>query len=131
MRQKPGNRMRAGWIAGTLVTLILAGLIRFAQADPLLTTDRGHDLDAMQALHKAQHEVDRAWEAFHKAALGGTLASPAVQTDIEQALHDSRSLLVKAREAADRGDQTSLRPLLNRIDELTKRAIEESQEQKR
>jgi hypothetical protein len=102
-----------------------------AQADPLLRPDRGHDAEIMQAVHKAQHEVDRAWEVFHKAALGGTLASPAVQAGVEQALHESRGLLVKAREAADRGDRATLQPLLDRIHTLTKRAITESQEQKR
>jgi hypothetical protein len=102
-----------------------------ASADPILRPDHGHDAEIMQAVHKAQHEVDRAWEVFHKAALGGTLASPAVQAEVEQALHESRGLLVKAREAADRNDWTTLQPLLDRIHTLTKRAITESQEQKR
>lgn len=100
-------------------------------ADPLLRPDHGRDMDALQTVHKAEHEVDHAWEVFHRAALGGTLASPAIQTDVEQALHESRGLLVKAREAADRGDRTSLQPILDRIHELTTRAIKESQEQKR
>lgn len=111
-----------------------AGVLSYASpvlADPLLRPDHSRDVEAVQAVHKAQHEVDRAWEVFHKAALGGTLASPAVQSDIEQALHESRGLLVKAREAADRGDWATLQPLLDRIHALTKRAIAESQEQKR
>lgn len=102
-----------------------------AAADPLLRPDHRGDVEALQAVHKAEHEVDRAWEVFHRAALGGTLASPAIQTDVEQALHESRGLLVKARDAADRGDRTSLQPILDRIHELTERAIQESQEQKR
>ena len=115
------------------VILIASGLSLTSptSADPLLRPDRGHDVEAIQAVHKAEHEVDHAWEVFHKAALGGTLASPAVQADVEQALHESRGLLVKAREAADRGDMASLQPLLNRIHALTKRAITESQEHKR
>ncbi len=103
-----------------------------APADPpLVRPDHGRNMEAVQAVHKAQHEVDHAWEVFHKAALGGTLSSPAVQADIEQALHESRGLLVKAREAADRDDWATLQPLLDRIRALTKRAITESQEHKR
>ena len=110
--------------------LVIAGLTISAQADPLLRPDHSRDVEAVQAVPKAQHEVDRAWEVFHKAALGGTLASPAVQADVEQALHESRSLLVQAREAADRGNWATLQPLLDRIHALTKRAIAESQEHK-
>lgn len=127
------STQQRGW-ATTLQVLVLSAWILSimppAQADPLLRPD-GRDVEAVQAVHKAQHEVDRAWEVFHKAALGGTLASPAVQADVEQALHESRGLLVKAREAADRGDWATLQPLLDRIHALTKRAITESQEQKR
>jgi len=128
------STQQRGW-ATTLQVLVLSAWILSitppAQADPLLRPERGHDVKAMQAVHKAEHEVDRAWEVFHRAALGGTLASPAVQADVEQALHESRGLLVKAREAADRGDWATLQPLLDRIDALTKRAIKESQEHKR
>jgi hypothetical protein len=128
------NTQRREW-ATTFQVLVLSAWILLlampASADPLLRPDRGHDVKAMQAVHKAEHEVDRAWEVFHRAALGGTLASPAVQADVEQALHESRGLLVKAREAADRDDWTTLQPLLDRIDALTKRAIKESQEHKR
>ena len=102
-----------------------------AAADPLIRPDRSGDVEVLQAVHKAEHEVDHAWDVFHKAALGGTLASPAIQMDVEQALHESRGLLVKAREAADRGDRASLQPILDRIHALTTRAIEESQEEKR
>lgn len=101
-----------------------------ASADPLLRPGEVHQLEAIQAVHTAEHEVDHAWEVFHKAALGGTLASPAIQADVERALHESRGLLVKAREAADRGDRQTLQPLLNRIHELTTRAVTESQETK-
>ncbi len=102
-----------------------------AAADPLLRPEKGQDVEALQAVHQAEHEVDHAWEVFHRAALGGTLASPAIQSDVEQALNESRGLLVKAREAADRGDRDTLQPILDRIHALTKRAVEESQEQKR
>ena len=128
------STQQRGWATALQVLVLSAWVLLItppAQADPLLRPDHGRDAEAVQAVHKAQHEVDHAWEVFHKAALGGTLASPAVQADVEQALHESRGLLVKAREAADRGDWATLQPLLDRIHALTKRAITESQEQKR
>lgn len=128
------STQQRGWATALQVLVLSAWVLSItppAQADPLLRPDHGRDAEAVQAVHKAQHEVDHAWEVFHKAALGGTLASPAVQADVEQALHESRGLLVKAREAADRGDWATLQPLLDRIHALTKRAITESQEQKR
>lgn len=124
-----GTCMRSA--AGMAALLVIAGLSVPAYADPLLRPDHVRDMEALQAVHKAEHEVDHAWEVFHRAALGGTLASPTVQMDVEQALHESRGLLVKAREAADRGDRASLHPILDRIHALTERAITESQEQKR
>lgn len=117
--------------AALALGLAIAAWAWAAQADPLLHSKKAHDPEALEAVRRAQQEVDRAWDVFHRAALGGTLASPVVQANAEQALHESRGLLVKAREAADRGDRTALRPLLNRIHELTARAITESQEQKR
>lgn len=128
------HAQRRKWVTPVQVLVLGAWILLLttpASADPLLRPERGHDVKAIQAVHKAEHEVDRAWEVFHKAALGGTLASPAVQADVEQALHESRGLLVKAREAADRGDQAALDPILDRIHELTARAIAESQEKKR
>jgi hypothetical protein len=115
-------------MAAALLVSVLAIPV---QADPLLHPDRAHNPGSVQAVHNAEHEVDHAWEVFHRAALGGTLASPAIQADVEQALHESRGLLVKARDAADRDDRAALEPLLDRIHELTTRAITESREQKR
>lgn len=111
-----------------LLAMVCAGTVR---ADPLLHLEQAHDPEARQAVHHAQHEVDLAWATFHQAALGGTLASPAIQADVEQSLQEARGLLVKAREAAERGDRKTLDPLLERIHELSERAIRESQEPKR
>jgi len=116
------------------VVCLGAGLFCLAPsafADPVLKPDKTLHFEAIQKVHDAQHEVDHAWEVFHKAALGGTLSSPAIQTDVEQALHESRGLLVKAREAANVGDQSALESILNRIHKLTARAITASQEQKK
>ena len=74
------------------------------QADPI-DTARHPQPDKVQTVHQANHEVDQAWEIYHRAALGGTVASPALQAEIEQHLHEARTLVTQAQEAADQGDE--------------------------
>ena len=90
-----------------------------------------HPRSSIQAsLYRADRHVDEAWEAFHQAALGGTLASPAIQTQIEQALHESRLLLVDARKAAQGNDNRAVSTLTARIEEISTRIKEKSRRQK-
>lgn len=84
-----------------------------------------------KAVHEAEHSVDHAWEIYHHAALGGTVASPALQADIEQHLHEARTLVTQAREAAERGDKSQVDRLVGEIKLHTSQAIEESKEQKK
>ena len=84
-----------------------------------------------RAVHNAEHQVDHAWEVYHRAALGGTVASPALQADIEQHLHDARTLVTKAHEAAERGQKRQVDQLLTEIKIHTSQAIKESKEQKK
>ena len=83
-----------------------------------------------ESLYRADKNVDEAWEAFHQAALGGTLASPAVQTQIERDLHESRLLLVKARTAARDNDEHVVSLLTARIEELSTHIKEQSRRPK-
>ena len=83
-----------------------------------------------ESLYRADKSADEAWEAFHQAALGGTLASPAVQTQIEQALHASRLLLVDARKAARENDERVVSLLTARIEKISTQIKEESRRQK-
>lgn len=83
-----------------------------------------------ESLYLADKNVEEAWEAFHQAALGGTLASPAVQTQIEQALHEARLLLVDARKAARENDTRAVSSLTARIGEISTRIKEKSRRQK-
>ena len=78
-----------------------------------------------ESLYRADKNVDEAWEAFHQAALGGTLASPAIQTQIEQDLHTSRLLLVDARKAA-----RVVSRLTARIEKISTQIKEKSRRQK-
>jgi hypothetical protein len=83
-----------------------------------------------QAVHEAEHAVDHAWEVYHRAALGGTIASPALQVEIEQHLHEARTLVTQAQEAAERGDKRQVQLLVGQINIHTSHAIEGSKEQK-
>ena len=83
-----------------------------------------------ESLYRADKNVDEAWKAFHRAALGGTLASPAIQTQIEQALNESRLLLVDARKAARDNDEHVVSLLTTRIEEISIQIKEKSLRQK-
>ena len=84
-----------------------------------------------QMVHEADHDVDHAWEVYHRAALGGTVASPALQAEIEQHLHEARTLVTQAQEAADRGDDRQVEDLCKQVRLHTTQAIEGSKEQKK
>ena len=78
----------------------------------------------------ARLAVEKAWDTYHHAALGGTLASPMVQTELETNLHKSRALLAEAYDAEDRGDMKTVYKLINQIIRITEKVINESQEPK-
>jgi hypothetical protein len=81
-------------------------------------------------VHEAEHDVDQAWEIYHRAALGGTVASPALQEEIEQHLHEARTLVIQAQEAAVRGDERQVQRLGSQVKDHTTKAIVGSKEQK-
>ncbi|MDF2458418.1 MAG: uncharacterized protein K0S79_834 [Nitrospira sp.] len=86
--------------------------------------------ETARAVHEAEHAVDYAWEMYHRAALGGTVASPGLQLDIEEYLHEARTLLVQVHEAAERGDLRQVERLVRQINIYTSLAIKDSKEQK-
>jgi hypothetical protein len=100
------------------------------RADPIDTT-RHPQPDKIQTVHEAEHDVDQAWEIYHRAALGGTVASPALQADIEEHLHEARTLITQAQEAAERGDERQVQSLISQVKVHTTKAIEGSKEQKK
>jgi hypothetical protein len=99
-------------------------------AGPIDSTGQAHQ-DKAQLVHEANHEVDHAWEVYHRAALGGTVASPALQAEIEQHLHEARTLVTQAQEAVDRGDERKVEDLVKQVRLHTTQAIEGSKEQKK
>ena len=112
--------------------LLLIGLLvsSIATAGPLDPADHP-DQNTVKAVHEAAHEVDHAWEVYHRAALGGTVASPALQADIEDHLHEARTLITQALEAAQQGDDRQVERLLQQVRVHTMHAIDGSKEQKR
>jgi hypothetical protein len=100
------------------------------QADPIDPARHPHQ-DKAQMVHEAEHDVDQAWEVYHRAALGGTVASPALQADIEQHLHEARTLITQAQEAAEREDERQVQLLVSQVKDHTTKAIEGSKEQKK
>jgi len=101
-----------------------------AMAGPLDPARHPHP-DSAKAVHEAEHDVDHAWEIYHRAALGGTVASPALQADIEEHLHEARTLVTQAQEAAERGDKRQVERLVGQVKIHMTHAIEGSKEQKK
>ena len=85
----------------------------------------------IQTTSDARIAVENAWEIYHHAALGGTLSSPTMQSNLEMNLHRSRTLLAEAYEAEKKGDLKKAEYLINKIVNITKTVITGSQEQKK
>ena len=87
--------------------------------------------EILKAVHDAKHDVDHAWEVYHRAYLGGTVASPQRQAEIEEHLHQAGTLITQAQEAADQGDKRHVENLIKQVHVHTTHAIEGSKESKK
>jgi len=101
-----------------------------AMAGPLEPTAGLHPL-TLRVIHEAAHAVDNAWETYHRAALGGTVASPALQVAIEEHLHEARALITQALEVAQLGDNRQVEQLIQQVRVHATQAIEGSKESKK
>ncbi|MDD9819806.1 MAG: hypothetical protein OXR07_02885 [Nitrospira sp.] len=119
-------------LAMTLAPAVIpanAGSVGRVGADPAVAPV--FQQDALQdAVSRAGRNVEEAWEAFHRAALGGTLASPAIQAKIERALHEARRLLAAARAAAQINDHRAVSTFARRIEDLSARIQHDSRMRK-
>lgn len=115
------------WLGTVCSLLLLTGTVLAGSIDPA----RHRHPESAQAVHEAEHAVDRAWEVYHHAALGGTVASPAIQEEIEQHLHEARSLITQAQEAAERGDKPTVKRLVDQVEIHTTQALDGSKEHKK
>ncbi len=121
-------RQGAFLIPGLLLLSLIAPLSLIA--GPLESANHPHH-QSMSVVHEAEHDVDHAWETYHRVALGGTVASPSLQAEIEEHLHEARTLIAQAQEAAEHGDEYRLGHLIKQAQFHTARAREGSKEQKR
>jgi uncharacterized protein YbjT (DUF2867 family) len=109
-----------------LIALLTAS---FLQAGAIDTPDHS-DRNTLQLVHEAEHEVGHAWEVYHRAALGGTVASPKLQAEIEEHLHQAHTLITPAQEAANQGDTSQVASLVKQLRSHATHAIEGSKESK-
>ena len=121
-------------ISNTILALGLLFGVAFVatqlQAGPLELADQPHQ-ESMRAVHEAEHDVDHAWEVYHRAALGGTVASPRVQMEIEEHLHEARTLIPQAQEAAAHGDRRQVELVIKQVRLHTTQAVQSSKEPKK
>jgi len=81
-------------------------------------------------IRQAAHAADEAWEEFHQSAIGGTLASPAIQVSIEGQLNEVRSLLMEARKAERANQVDSVKTMTQKIFDITNIIVQASRERK-
>lgn len=115
-----------------VLTISFSAFLRVAPliAGPIDPVQHPHPEQA-RSVHEAEHAVDHAWEVYHRAALGGTVASPALQAEIEEHLHEARTLVTRAQEAAERGDKRQVDHLVGQVNIHATKAIEGSKEPKK
>ena len=113
-------------LVGAFTAVLATSPLQAGPIDPV----RHPDPDHAQAVHDAEHAVDDAWDIYHRAALGGTIASPALQATIEEHLHEARALVAQVQEAADREDTGQVRRLVHQIKRHASHAIQGSKEHK-
>jgi len=116
------------FISGFCVIGLLG--VSMVTAGPLEPASGPHP-PTLRVIHEAAHDVDHAWEVYHRAALGGTVASPKLQAEIEEHLHQARTLITQAREAAEHGDTGLVTSLVKQVRIHTTHAIEGSKESKK
>ena len=124
------QNMRYPNISNLLTTILFWAFFPFIAISPGF----GEDLQQNKIFSKttkARFAVEQAWETYHHAALGGTLASPTIQTELEMNLHKSRVLLAEAYDAEDKKDMITVNILINQIMNITHKVVNESREPKK
>jgi len=112
-----------------LAILLLSTICISAGAEPIPATQETR-IEARNLIYDAGSAMDKAWDAFHKGALGGTLASPEIQTSAEADLMEGRALLRKARKAQHEGNIEEVKRLTEQIQQISQEVVIKSQMEK-
>lgn len=134
------NQAKNGWDYSMLFrfsylacALFLAMITWGAGGTPAYGVPPGLEQDQREAhtlIYQSAQATEHAWEEFHSAAIGGTLASPAVQSSIERQLHEVRALLMEARKAERANRFDSVKSLTQQIIQITQNIVQASREKK-
>ena len=110
--------------------LAIFAILCFTNPKPGFSGDLNENNTTLKTV-QARFAVEQAWETYHDAALGGTLASPAIQTELEMNLHRSRALLAEAYDAEDKGDMRTVKKIIREIMTIKQKVVNESRERKK
>jgi hypothetical protein len=110
-----------------LKTLLMAWCLA---ASAPVTLAYASDPERLAPIQEARAAVNHAWEVYHRAALSGTLESPALQVSIEKDLRAARALLAEVERSDDPGAMAVSNGRIDRIRELTDRIITQSHRRK-
>ena len=123
--------LRSSRTPGVLLAtiLLLVGSLFPVHATPSTKTGLSPE-KATSLIREAALATEQAWEEFHAAAIGGTLASPLIQVTIEQQLHEARALLMQARIASRDQQYDRVGDITKNIQKITQQIIQASRERK-
>jgi hypothetical protein len=122
--------LRSKKISRLAFLLAIFAILCFTNPKPGFSGDLNEQSTTLKTA-QARFAVEQAWETYHDAALGGTLASPAIQTELEMNLHRSRALLAEAYDAEDKGDMKTVKKIIHEIMAIKQKVVNESRERKK
>lgn len=118
------------YLAGILLLTFLPSMVVGTPAYGVSPAATQEKEEARDLIHQTAQATEHAWEEFHAAAIGGTLASPTVQSNIERQLHEARALLMEARKAERDNRFDSVKALTQKIKQITQNIVQASREKK-
>ena len=123
-------RVASSYMVGILFLTVLPWMLGETPVygvSPVVTQEKE---EARNHIYHSAQATEQAWEEFHAAAIGGTLASPTVQSNIEGQLHEARALLMEARKAERANQYDSVKSLTHKILQITQNIVQASREKK-
>lgn len=123
--------MVSSHLAGVLILFITLWAIGGTPVYGVPPATPQEQQEARNLIYQSAQATEEAWEEFHQAAIEGTLASPAIQSNIEQQLHEARALLMEARKAERANQYDSVQSLTQKILQITQNIVQASRERKK